>query len=363
MLKAIRFRIYPNAKQANLIERTFGCCRVVFNKGIDLRESAYKAGTKAGYNETCAMVTAMKQNEAYAFLSEVDSVALQQALRDLNAAYSNMFQGRAGHPAFRSKRDSRKSYRTLSPTIRIEDGKLRLPKLGLVKIVLTCEVGKIHNITVERTPTGKYFAVINFEFEPKVLPETDTVIGLDVGIKTFYTDSNGHAVENQKHLEKSMRRLKRAQRKLSRRKKGSHNRRKQCRKVAAFHEKIANQRKDFLQKLTTTLIRENQTICVEDLKVKNMMHNHKLAQHISSVSWSSFFRMLDYKAEWYGREIVRVPTFYPSSQTCSCCGYKNTDVRNLAIRKWECPSCHAVYNRDVNAAINILLKGLSMQTV
>lgn len=186
-------------------------------------------------------------------------------------------------------------------------------------------------------------------------------IGIDVGIKEFYSDSNGTVVSNPKYLERSMRKLIREQRKLSRKPKGSNNRTKQRVKVALVHEKITNQRNDFLQKESTKLIRENQTICIEDLKVKNMMRNHKLAQHISSASWSKFFGMLVYKAAWYGNDVIKIPTMYPSSQTCSCCGYKNPLVKNLAVRIWECPDCHSIHDRDTNAGINILNKGLQMQ--
>ena len=224
------------------------------------------------------------------------------------------------------------------------------------------EVGKINNVTIEHTPTGKYFAVLNVEFEPQPRPNNGGMIGIDVGIKEFYSDSNGNVVANPKYLEQSMRKLIREQRKQSRKQKGSNNRNKQRVKVAKVHEKITNQRNDFLQKQSTMLIRENQTICIEELKIKNMMRNHKLAQHIGSASWSKFFDMLTYKAAWYGNDVVKVPTMYPSCQTCSCCGDKNPLVKNLAVRIWECPNCHAVHKRDSNASINILNKGLQMQS-
>ena len=223
-------------------------------------------------------------------------------------------------------------------------------------------VEKINNVTIEHTPTNKYFAVLNVKFEPQPMSNKGSKIGIDVGIKEFYSDSNGNVVYNPKYIEKSMRKLIREQRNLSRKEKGSTNRNKQCVKVALVHEKITNQRNDFLQKQSTMLIRENQTICIEDLKVKNMMRNHKLAQHIGSASWSKFFDMLSYKSVWYGNDIVKVPTMYPSSQTCSCCGFKNPLVKNLAIRKWECPECHTKHDRDTNASINILNKGLQMQS-
>jgi putative transposase len=230
------------------------------------------------------------------------------------------------------------------------------------KGLLSMGVEKINNVTIEHTPTNKYFAVLNVKFEPQPMSNKGGKIGIDVGIKEFYSDSNGNVVCNPKYLEKSMRKLIREQRKLSRKEKGSTNRNKQRVKVALVHEKITNQRNDFLQKQSTMLIRENQTICIEDLKVKNMMRNHKLAQHIGSASWSKFFDMLSYKSVWYGNDIVKVPTMYPSSQACSCCGFKNPLVKNLAIRKWECPECHTKHDRDTNASINILNKGLQMQS-
>lgn len=360
MLKGVRFRIYPNKEQQTLIVQTFGCCRLVYNQGLDLRVKNYEAGIVSNYNETSKMLTILKQQEDHAFLKDVDSIALQQSLRDLDRAYTNFFQHRAGFPKFRSKHDHFQSYRTINQNnnIRIEDKKLKLPKIGLVKIKQSMEIGHIKNVTIEKTPTNKYFAVLVVEFEPKEKPSTGAVIGIDVGIKDFYTDSNGHTVQNPRFLEKAEHKLHREQRKLSRRKKGSNNYEKQRKRVALVYEKTTNSRTDFLQKLSTSLIDENQTICVENLKVKNMVKNHKLAKHISSVSWSKFFEYLTYKANWYNRDLIKVETFYPSSQTCSCCGCKNPDVKNLAVREWECPVCHTCHDRDKNAALNILNKGL-----
>ncbi|GKH04822.1 transposase [Hungatella hathewayi] len=329
-----------------------------------MREEAYKNGNKIGYSQTSAMLTDLKRSGDFTFLKAVDSIALQQSLRDLDRGYVNFFQKRASHPTFKSKHNNHQSYRTINQgdNIRIAGKYVRLPKLGFVKVRQSMEVGKINNVTIERTPTGKYFAVLNVDFEPQLQQNNGAAIGIDVGIKEFYSDSNGNVVSNPKHLEKSMHKLIREHRKLSRKEKGSNNRNKQRVRVALVHEKITNQRKDFLQKRSTMLIRENQTICIEDLKVKNMMRNHKLAKYISSVSWSKFYDMLTYKATWYGNDIVKIPTMYPSSQTCSCCGYKNPLVKNLAIRKWECPECHATHDRDTNASVNILNKGLQMQS-
>ena len=359
MQKGVKFRIYPNKEQQTIINQTLGCCRLIYNKGLAMRNEAYQNGNKIGYSQTSAMLTDLKKSDDFAFLKAVDSIALQQSLRDLDRGFVNFFQKRASHPTFKSKHNHHQSYRTINQgdNIRIVGKYIKLPKLGFVKIRQTMGVEKINNVTIEHTPTNKYFAVLNVKFEPQPMSNKGGKIGIDVGIKEFYSDSNGNVVCNPKYLEKSMRKLIREQRKLSRKEKGSTNRNKQRVKVALVHEKITNQRNDFLQKQSTMLIRENQTICIEDLKVKNMMRNHKLAQHIGSASWSKFFDMLSYKSVWYGNDIVKVPTMYPSSQTCSCCGFKNPLVKNLAIRKWECPECHTKHDRDTNASINILNKG------
>ena len=362
MNKGVKFRAYPNKEQQILINKTFGCSRLIYNKGLAMRDEAYNNGEKICYNETSAMLTALKKQDEFAWLKEPDSIALQQSLRDLDRSYKNFFEKRAKHPKFKSKHDNHQSYRTLNQgdNIRITGRYIKLPKLGYVKIKQSMSVGHINNVTVERTPTGKYFVVLNADFEPEVRHNNGGVIGIDVGIKDFYADSNGNVVNNPKYLEKSMRKLKREQKRLSRKQKDSSNRNRQRIKVARVHEKITNQRNDFLQKQSTMLVRENQMICIEDLNVKGMIRNHKLARSIASVSWSRFFTMLEYKAGWYGSTIIRVPTMYPSSQTCSCCGYQNPLVKDLSVRSWECPECHTIHNRDTNASINILNKGLSI---
>lgn len=363
MNKGIKFRIYPNKSQTVLIEKTLGCSRLIFNRGLELRESSFKKGISIGYCQTATMLTSLKKEPDFEFLKEVDSIALQQALRDLDAGYKNFFAKRALPPKFRNKHDHFQSYRTMNQndSIRLANGRIKLPKLGFVKIKQSMPVEHIKSATIERMPSGKYYCVLNVDFEPELKFNKGGTIGIDVGINKFYTDSNGYSANNPGLLEKTLKSLKHQQRKLSRMRKGSKNYNKQRIKVAKLHERIANQRNDFLQKESTKLIRENQTICIENLNVRKMILNKRFARNISDASWSRFFAMLEYKASWYGCEVIKVPTIYPSSQTCSCCGYRNVKVRNLSVRSWICPKCRTKHDRDHNAAINILNKGLSLK--
>lgn len=358
--KGYKYRIYPNKKQQNLINQTLGCSRFVYNRFLSIRKDAWaKDKTSVTYKNTSSMLTELKRNPEYVWLNAVDSTSLQQSLKDLDKAFTNFFSKKAGYPKYKSKHNHHLSYRSqcVNNNIGIKNGKLKLPKIGLVKIKLSRKfAGRILNATVSCTASGKYFVSLCIEEEIELFPNAGNEIGIDVGLKEFYSDSNGDSVHNPRTLRKYSRKLTRAQRKLSRKSKGSHKHNKQRIIVARIHEKIADIRRDYLNKESSRLVKENQLIGIEDLKVKNMLKNHKLAKSISDVSWSEFFRMLEYKAMPHGCRIVRIPTFYPSSQTCCHCGYKNENTKNLSIREWICPECGQYHDRDVNAAKNILAK-------
>ncbi|MBQ8039039.1 MAG: IS200/IS605 family element transposase accessory protein TnpB [Lachnospiraceae bacterium] len=362
MKRGLVFQIYPNKEQEMLIKRTFGCCRLIYNKGLSYRAESYKNGIKIGYDGTARMLTDLKTQDEYAFLKEVDAVALQQSLRDLDNAFRRFFQKKAKYPRFKSKKNRHQSYRTINNnnSIRIVENHIQLPKLGWVKLKQTREVGQIKNVTIKNTPSGKYFVCLNVDFVPKKHYENEGEIGIDMGICNFLTDNNGNTVDNPKYLEKSLEKLAREQRNLSRKQPGSKNFEKQRLKIALLHEKIVNQRRDFQQKQSTALVRENQLICTEDLAVKKMKRNRNYSKGIASASWAKFLAMLEYKAVWYGNKYIKVPQTFPSSQLCSGCGFKNQAVKDSRIREWTCPSCGMHHDRDKNAAINILRKGKEM---
>ena len=374
--KAYKFRIYPNAYQEVLIIKTIGCVRFVYNYFLALWNEEYsKNGKGLTYNSCSAMLPQMKKNEATSWLKEVDSIALQSSIKNLSDSFSRFFKKQTNRPRFKSKKNPVQSYTTknVNNNIMITDRFVTLPKLGIIKFAKSRELkGRILNATIRKNPSGKFFVSILCEEEVPELPKTGLEIGIDLGITDFAILSNGQKIDNNRFTSKMEKTLKREQRKLSRRalnakKAGKElfeakNYQKQKQKVARLHEKVINQRTDFLNKLSTEIVKNHDSICIEDLNTKGMLRNHKLAKSISDVSWFSFVSKLQYKAEWYGREIIKVDKWFPSSQLCSKCGHKD-GKKSLEIREWTCPVCHAHHDRDINASKNILAEGLQIQVI
>lgn len=357
--KTFKYRIYPTQTQRMQIAKTIGCARLVYNDAIDCRKLAWDIGCiSLNYNWTSKSLTELKKH--LTFLKEVDKCALQNALKDLDCAYKNFFAGRAKYPRFKRKHSCKQNYRTSfsNGNIAVLENKVKLPKLGKIKAKISHPIeGRIINATVSFTKSEKYFvSVCCTDVEIAKLKPTFKEVGIDLGIKDFAITSDGDKEPNPKYLKKSLKRLKMLQKRLSRKQKGSNNRNKARIRLAKLHEHIANQRENFLQQYTTKLVRNYDLICIENLNVKGMMANHHLAQAVGDVGMGRFSALLSYKVLWYGKVVQQIGRFYPSSQTCHICGYRNPEVKDLSVREWDCV-CGVHHDRDINAAKSILNEG------
>jgi putative transposase len=361
--KTYKCRMYPTASQKELLDRHFGCVRFVYNYFLNDRKEQYKAtGKSDNFFAQEKKLTVLKRNENFSWLKEVNSQSLQYALRCIDTAYVNFFKGNARFPQFKSKRN-RNSF-AVPQRCSVVGNTVVLPKFKApIKIKASREIlGKVNSMTVSKDCDGKYYVSILSEQEYEPIEKTNSVVGIDLGLKDFVVTSDGRKYARHKFLSKYEKRLKRAQKHLSRKRKGSHSSEKQRRKVASIHKKVANSRNDMLHKVSTDLVRKYDVICCEDLNVKSMMKNHKLAKSISDASWGTFITYLQYKCEREDKQLIKINRWFPSSQICSKCGHINKSTKNLSVRMWKCPNCGASHDRDVNAAINILNEGTKTNT-
>ena len=356
--KTYRFRLLPTKEQEVLLNQHFGHSRWVYNHFLNERKEQYQADKKSdNYYKQAAALTKLKKEEETKWLKEVNSQTLQFALRSLDTAFLNFFRGNAQFPKFKSRKH--KNTFTIPQFGSIDGDKINIPKFkGGIKVKLHREVkGKVGKMTVSRTPTGKYYVSIFTEQEIEELPKTNKQVGCDLGLKDFVITSDNKKFKNNRYTKKYAKQLKKAQQHLSRKQKGSNGFEKQKLKVAKIHEKIASCRLDTLHKVSKELVESYDLIGIEDLNVKGMIKNHKLSKHIADASWGNFVTLLQYKCDWYGKELVKVNRFYPSSKTCGDCGWINQDLK-LSDREWTCKSCGVIHDRDVNASKNILKEGL-----
>ena len=358
MLKAYKFLIKPNKDQIEMFEKHFGCVRFVYNWGLDQKTKTYQ---ETGETITShKLITSLpKLKEENPWLREINSQCIQMSLRNLDNAYTRFFREKKGFPKFKSKYNPKQSFQCpQSCSVDFEKGLLTIPKIKNIKTIFHRQFeGDIKTVTISKAPSGKYYVSIlvedNKELPTKSMLDRNNAIGIDMGLKDFAVTSDGDKIANPKYLRKSEERLARKHKKLSKKKKGSNNRNKQRKKVAKLHEKIVNQRKDFLHKVSNKIVHKNQgTICVEDLCVKGMVRNHKLAKSISDVGWGMFYDFLKYKSEWYGKNFLDIGRFEPSSKMCSICGNIKSDLK-LSDREWTCIKCRTEHDRDINASINI----------
>lgn len=359
--RTYKFRLYPNKAQIELLAKHFGCYRFVYNYFLNQRKEQYRlTGNSNNFYAQCKTLTTLKKQDETAWLKEVNAQTLQFAIRSLESAYNNFFKKRAKFPKFKSKH-SKNSF-TVPQFASVAGGRLFIRKF---KEGIKCRVhreikGRIGKVTITKTPSGKYFVSV-FTEEEYITPikKTDKSIGVDMGLKDLLTTSEGETFKNNRYTKKYECKLAKAQRHLSRKKKGSKGFENQKLKVARLYEKISNSRADYLHKCSICLVRKYDAICIENLNVKGMVKNYRLAKSVTDASWGKFVNMLTYKAEWNDKKVVKINRFYPSSQTCHVCGYVNKETKDLSVREWECPHCHSHHDRDVNAAINILRFGLN----